>query len=58
MDTARYVAAVLLVAMLPPGVAWWLVVHPFVRFWRRLGPAWTLTIVGTASIAAAAGLFL
>jgi protein-S-isoprenylcysteine O-methyltransferase Ste14 len=37
VDTFRYIVGVLLVAGLPPGLAWWLLVHPFVGFWRRLG---------------------
>ena len=47
MDTARYVAGCLLVIGLPPGLAWWFVIHPFVDFWRRVGVGRTFTI-GTA----------
>jgi protein-S-isoprenylcysteine O-methyltransferase Ste14 len=58
LDDARYVFAVLVVTFLPPGVAWWFVVHPFVGFWRRLGPRWTLTIVGAGAIVMVAALML
>ncbi|HKJ02459.1 MAG TPA: hypothetical protein VJ997_08395 [Longimicrobiales bacterium] len=46
----RYVLVVLLVATLPPAVIWWYLVHPFVDFWRRLGPRVALWIVGTSMV--------
>ncbi|MHC5064345.1 MAG: methyltransferase family protein [Planctomycetota bacterium] len=45
MDTTRYVLAVLVVITLPPALLYWFIVHPFVEHWRRLGPAWTISIV-------------
>ena len=45
MDTFRYVLGALLVAGLPPGLAWWFFVHPFVGFWRRLGVRVTMTVM-------------
>ncbi len=41
MDTARYVFALLLVMSLPPAILLWVVIHPYARFWRTLGPTWT-----------------
>jgi len=41
MNTARYVIGVMLVMALPPGVLLWFAIHPFVRFWRRVGAVWT-----------------
>ena len=38
MNTARYVVALLTVVLVPPAIVYWLVVHPFARFWRRIGP--------------------
>lgn len=38
MERARYVLAALLVLGMPPALAFWFVVHPFVGFWRRVGP--------------------
>jgi protein-S-isoprenylcysteine O-methyltransferase Ste14 len=58
MDTARYVIGVLLVVGLPPGLAWWFVVHPFVTFWRRVGARRTLGVVTVAALAGVAGLFV
>lgn len=37
MDTARYVVALLAITAFPAAMLYWLLVHPFVRFWRRLG---------------------
>jgi len=45
------VLAVLVVATVPPGIVWWYVVHPFVGFWRRLGPRVTLWVVGITMVA-------
>lgn len=50
MQTARYVVGVLVVTFLPPGLLWWFVVHPFVAFWRRVGPRGTMISVGVFSI--------
>ena len=37
MNTARYVVALLAVTAFPAAMLYWLLVRPFVRFWRRLG---------------------
>lgn len=37
MDSVRYWLAWLLVVFLPPAFLYWFVVHPFARFWRRVG---------------------
>lgn len=50
MDTARYVFAVLLVTFMPPALVWWLVVHPFVSFWRRVGHRLTYSIMTVVSL--------
>lgn len=48
IDTLRHGLAVFMVVVLPPiWLMWWLI-HPFVRFWRRLGP--TLTYVAITVI--------
>lgn len=45
MDAVRYWLALLMVVSLPPALLLWLVVHPLVGFWRRVGPAGTYTVV-------------
>ena len=47
MDATRYFFGVILIVGIPPAVLYWLLVHPFVGFWRRLGPRWAIAIVGT-----------
>jgi protein-S-isoprenylcysteine O-methyltransferase Ste14 len=37
MDTARYVVALLAITAFPAAMLYWVLVHPFVRFWRRFG---------------------
>ena len=37
MDTARYVVALITIVTVPSAILFWLVVHPNVRLWRRLG---------------------
>ena len=44
MDQTRYYAALLLLMTAPAGTMYWLSIHPFVRFWRKVGPAPTLII--------------
>ena len=46
MDNARHVIALLVVVFVPAALPFWLLVHPFVRFWRKLGLFWTYTIYG------------
>lgn len=46
VDTFRYIVGVLLVVGLPPGIAWWFLLHPFVGFWRRLGTRLTMIALG------------
>jgi hypothetical protein len=37
MNAVRYWLALLVLMFMPGAVLFWFVVHPFVRFWRRLG---------------------
>jgi len=50
MDTTRYFLGVLLVVSVPPAVVFWLLIHPLVGFWRRIGPVATFMIVGTLCV--------
>ncbi len=51
MNTVRYILGVLLVVTVPPAVFVWFAIHPFVRFWRRLGPGRTYAILAVPWIA-------
>jgi protein-S-isoprenylcysteine O-methyltransferase Ste14 len=57
MDAFRYTVALILVVSLPPAFLFWMLIHPFVHFWRRLGPAWTYGIVGMPLVLGMAGIF-
>ena len=37
MASLRYAIAVILIVAIPAAIVYWLLIHPFVRFWRRLG---------------------
>ena len=45
MDTARYVISLLVIATFPGAILFWFAVHPFVGFWRKLGPVVSYTIL-------------
>src|SRR5208337_5496574 len=57
MNAVRYYVALIMVVMLAPVPFFWLLIHPFVRFWRRLGPGWTYGVVGSCWALAMAALF-
>ncbi len=46
METFRYVVAVLLLLTMPAAIVFWLTIHPFVGFWRRVGvwPAYAVAL--------------
>ena len=56
MDAIRHVLALFLVIGAAPLLLLWLLVHPFVGFWRRVGPRGTYLAVG--GIIAAAAILL
>jgi protein-S-isoprenylcysteine O-methyltransferase Ste14 len=57
MDKARWFVAVLMMVTLPPAVGAWYVIHPFVRFWRRLGTVASFCIIYALLISACLLLF-
>ncbi len=58
MDTARYLAALLILITLPPGILLWFFIHPFASFWRKFGPTWTYLILGFPMLGLMVGIFL
>jgi protein-S-isoprenylcysteine O-methyltransferase Ste14 len=55
LATIRLWAATWLALSLPPAIAYWLIVHPFIGFWRRMGKRatfWTIGIFYVGSIVA------
>ncbi|MBK6485797.1 MAG: hypothetical protein IPF98_02780 [Gemmatimonadetes bacterium] len=57
MDQVRYVLAVLVLVSVPPALGLWFAVHPFARFWRRLGPVVSYAILLTPTAALAWALW-
>jgi len=57
MNTVRYFIALFLVITLPPLFLYWLLIHPFVKFWRGKGIGPTYTTVLSVIIAGMIGLF-
>jgi len=49
MDTVRYVLAIVLLVGMPVSIGLWYAIHPMARFWRRIGPAWTYTVLAVPS---------
>jgi len=54
MDSVRYILGVSCVVILPAGLLFWFLIHPWARHWRRLGPARTYFIVLPVVIAVGA----
>lgn len=57
MSRIRYIFAVLTVVGVPPAFAWWFVVHPFIRFWRRVGVRATFVVMTLLMLGWLVGLF-
>ena len=57
MNSVRYILAAFLVISLPPLFLYWLLIHPFVDFWRGKGIGTTYTVVLTIIGATMVGLF-
>lgn len=45
MNSVRYFIAVVTLIGFLPGILLWFLIHPFARFWRRLGPIWTYALL-------------
>ena len=58
MNTFRHVLTLLMLMFMPGAVLFWFLVHPFIRFWRRLGLRRALAIYYTLMVAFVAGVFL
>lgn len=57
IDRVRYLLGVLNVIVLPPGLLVWLLIHPWARDWRRIGPTRTYLTVLPPVVAFGAVLF-
>ena len=57
MDSVRYVLGLLIVLTLPPSIAWWYILHFFVKFWRKVGPAYTMLTLFSLMFTSAISLY-
>ncbi len=57
MDRARAILALIVLVSYPPAIAFWFLVHPFIDFWRRVGPVRTYTVAFTGMLLMGAVLF-
>lgn len=57
IERVRYFLGALNLIVLPPGLLFWFIIHPWARWWRRLGPIRTYLIVIPVSVAFGALLF-
>jgi len=57
LDQVRYGFALLWLISLLPLLLFWIALHPFVAFWRRMGLAATYTILGAGCVGLGAILF-
>jgi protein-S-isoprenylcysteine O-methyltransferase Ste14 len=53
MDKARWFIAVMMIVWLPPAIGAWYLIHPFTRFWRRLGTVAAFCVIYSLLISAA-----
>jgi protein-S-isoprenylcysteine O-methyltransferase Ste14 len=57
MDSIRYFLALILVVTLPPLFFYWMLIHPFINFWRTKGIGVTYGVILTIVAAGLVGLF-
>ncbi len=57
IDWLRFGLAVMLWATIPAGIAYWLLIHGFVGYWRRVGPGPTWMVVVPACLIVMAGFW-
>ena len=57
MNTFRHYLALVYLLTVPPAMLMWVIIHPFVELWRKIGPVWTYVIATIFVGSVAAGLF-
>ena len=57
MDNVRFTVALLAIVVYPSMLVFWFLVHPFVRYWRKVGPALTYTVTLTTLTVIGAGMY-
>ncbi len=57
MATLRYAIAVILTVAIPAAIVYWLLIHPFVHFWHRLGIGRAYAVICTVIAGVMFGMF-
>ncbi len=57
MDAVRYYVALAMLAFAPGGMLLWFLIHPFVRFWRRVGVRWMMAFCTLFSVSVGLAVF-
>src|SRR5215813_11076091 len=57
IDRLRYILAILNLIVIPSGLLFWFLIHPWARWWRSLGLIRSYLIIGLVSFAFGALLF-
>ncbi|GAM10413.1 PEMT/PEM2 methyltransferase family protein [Geobacter sp. OR-1] len=58
MNIIRYVIAVMLTVAIPGAIVFWLMIHPFARYWRRKGKSFTYWVTCSVLLLIMSGMFL
>ena len=58
MEPAQYWIALVTIVTVPPAGLAWFIIHPFTRFWRKVGLGITYTVMLALVLLQAAGLLL
>jgi protein-S-isoprenylcysteine O-methyltransferase Ste14 len=58
VNTARYIVALITIVPVPSAILFWLVVHPNVRLWRRLGLSLSYTLLVVLMVGVAVVMYL
>jgi protein-S-isoprenylcysteine O-methyltransferase Ste14 len=57
MESAAYYIALVMIMAIPAGMVPWIIIHPFVRYWRRMGPVPAYLVVGGVIAATMYGIY-
>jgi protein-S-isoprenylcysteine O-methyltransferase Ste14 len=57
IDRLRYFLALLNLIIIPPGLLFWFLIHPWTRYWRRLGLLRSYLLIGVVVVAFGVLLF-
>ena len=57
MNFLRYAIGVILIVAIPSAIVYWFLIHPFVRFWRRIGIGRSYVVICAVVAGVMGGMF-